>query len=413
MPLFDFQVVSAAGVKSGGRREANSTGALAAELRRDGLIPVAIVEAAELASSAGGAADSGIGLSLFGPSKVTLDEVILFSHQMYSLTKAGISVVRAIRGLSESQKNPRLADILAQTSAALESGTDLATAFGRYPDVFSELFLSVIHVGENTGRLDAAFRQIARYLETERETRKRIKSATRYPIFVLSAISIALVIMNIFVIPAFAGVFAKFNAELPWQTQLLMSVSAFFVNYWWLLLLGLVGAVFGTRRYLASPDGRMHWDRVKLRLPLLGGIFERINLSRFCQTFAMVSRAGLPINQSLTVIARVIGNTYLSAKVLKMREGVERGSGILQTAQESQMFTPVVLQMIGVGEETGAMDELLEQAAGFYEEEVDYQLKGLTDAIEPILIVAIAGMVLVLALGVFLPLWDLSSVANK
>ncbi|MFK7912979.1 MAG: type II secretion system F family protein [Pseudomonadales bacterium] len=382
---------------------------MAAELRKDGLIPVSIAEVTELASTDG----ETMSLSFFGPPKVSLDEIILFSHQMYSLTKAGISVVRAIRGLSESQKNQRLGDILSETSDALESGSDLATAFGRYPDVFSELFLSVIHVGENTGRLDAAFQQVARYLETERETRKRIKSATRYPIFVLSAISIALVIMNIFVIPAFAGVFAKFNAELPWQTQVLMSVSAFFVNYWWLMLAGLVAVFFGVRHYLASAGGRLHWDRVKLRMPILGGIFERINLSRFCQTFAMVSRAGLPINQSLTVIARVIGNTYLSAKVLKMREGVERGSGVLQTAKESNMFTPVVLQMIAVGEETGAMDELLAQAAGFYEEEVDYQLKGLTDAIEPILIVAIAGMVLVLALGVFLPLWDLSSVANK
>lgn len=412
MPLFTYQVVTASGTKSDGRRDAPSSSALARELRADGLVPVSITEAKDFASEPAAAGDRKP-LLTFGQPKVSLDEIILFSHQMYSLTKAGISVVRAIRGLSESQKNPRMAQVLAATSTNLESGTDLATAFGRYPDIFSELFLSVIHVGENTGRLDMAFRQIARYLETERETRKRIKSATRYPMFVLGAISIAMVIMNIFVIPAFAGVFAKFNAELPWQTQVLMNVSAFFVNYWWALLFAIVVLVFGVRRYLAQPAGRLRWDRAKLTLPLLGSIFERINLSRFCQTFAMVSRAGLPINQSLSVIARVIGNTYMSAKVLKMREGVERGSGVLQTARESNMFTPVVLQMIAVGEETGAMDDLLEQAAGFYEEEVDYQLKGLTDAIEPILIIAIAGMVLVLALGVFLPLWDLSGVANK
>lgn len=411
MPLFEFEATNAQGGKSSGRREAGSAGQLAQGLQAEGLIPLRIKESTG-ESSALETSDSGISWP-FSKPKISLDEVILFSHQMHSLTKAGISVVRAIRGLSDSQKNEQMAIILKEISANLESGVDLATSFGRYPETFSELFISVIHVGENTGRLDSAFRQIASYLEMERETRKRIKSATRYPMFVLGAISIAIVIMNIFVIPAFAGVFEKFNAELPWQTQVLMSVSAFFVNYWWLMLLLIGAGVFAVRRYLAAEQGRLRWDEAKLSLPLLGSIFERINLARFCQTFAMVSRSGLPINQSLTVIARVIGNEYLSAKVVKMREGVERGSGILETAKESNMFTPVVLQMIAVGEETGAMDDLLEQAAGFYEEEVDYQLKGLTDAIEPILIVAIAGMVLILALGVFLPLWDLSGVANR
>ncbi|MGI9328051.1 MAG: type II secretion system F family protein [Pseudomonadales bacterium] len=411
MPIFKFEATDAQGAKSSGRREAASAGQLAQGLQAEGLIPLRIQETSGESKTP---ETSDVGLSWpFSKPKISFDEVILFSHQMHSLTKAGISVVRAIRGLSDSQKNEQMAIILKEISANLESGADLATSFGRYPETFSELFMSVIHVGENTGRLDSAFRQIASYLEMERETRKRIKSATRYPMFVLGAISIAIVIMNIFVIPAFAGVFEKFNAELPWQTQLLMSVSAFFVNYWWLLLLLIGAGVFAARRYLAAEQGRLRWDEAKLSLPLLGSIFERINLARFCQTFAMVSRSGLPINQSLTVIARVIGNEYLSAKVVKMREGVERGSGILETAKESNMFTPVVLQMIAVGEETGAMDDLLEQAAGFYEEEVDYQLKGLTDAIEPILIVAIAGMVLILALGVFLPLWDLSGVANR
>ncbi len=410
MPLFDFQAQDASGKRSSGRRDVPSGGALARELQAMGLTPLRIEEVVSLSAPEPEEASAS---SFFSKRKVTLDEVILFSHQMHSLTKAGISVVRAVRGLAESQKNPRLAEILVETADNLESGVDLATSFGRYPEVFSDLFISVIHVGENTGRLDMAFKQVAEYLQMERETRKRIKSATRYPTFVLSAIGIAIVIMNIFVIPAFAGVFAKFGADLPWQTQVLMAVSGFFVSYWWAMLGGALIAFFGVRRYLSQPAGRLRWDRVKLRLPILGSIFEKINLSRFCQTFAMVSRAGLPINQSLTIIARVLGNEYLSGKVLRMRESVESGTGMLQTAQESAMFTPVVLQMIAVGEETGAMDDLLEQAAGFYEEEVDYQLKGLTDAIEPILIVAIAGMVLILALGVFLPLWDLSSVANR
>ena len=231
--------------------------------------------------------------------------------------------------------------------------------------------------------------------------------------FVVGTIGIALVIMNIFVIPTFAEVFQKFDAELPWQTQVLIGVSDFFNDYWMHMLVAAIGAHFFTRRFLATPQGRLTWDRWKLKTPIVGSIFERIILTRFCHTFAIVSRSGLPINNSLQIIARVLGNEYLAKKVRTMRDGVERGVSIYQTARESQMFTPTVLQMISVGEETGAMSELLEQAAGFYEEEVDYQLKGMTDAIEPILIIAIAGMVLVLALGVFLPLWDLSGVANR
>ena len=229
----------------------------------------------------------------------------------------------------------------------------------------------------------------------------------------LGAIAVAIVILNLFVIPAFARVFEKFNAELPWQTRAIIGASDFMVAWWPLLLVGAVGGVFALRHWVGTPEGRLTWDRWKLKLPILGGIFERINLARFCQTFAMVSRAGVPITQGLLVISRAIGNEYMAERIDGMRHGIERGSGITSTARESGMFSPVVLQMMAVGEETGSMDELMAQSASFYEEEVDYQLKGLADAIEPILIIAIGVMVLILALGVFLPLWDLSSVANR
>ena len=206
--------------------------------------------------------------------------------------------------------------------------------------------------------------------------------------------------------------FSKFNAELPWQTRLLFGISQFFVNYWPLMLVLLLALIFGVRHYLHTDAGALNWDRYRLRLPVVGSLFNRIALGRFCQTFAMVYRSGVPITQGLAIVARAIDNRYLAEKVDGMRAGIERGAAIGTTASESGMFTPVVLQMISVGEETGSIDDLLEQAAGFYAEEVDYELKGLTDAIEPILIVAIGGMVLVLALGVFLPLWDLSGVVN-
>ena len=377
----------------------------ASELAAAGSVPISISEAPEEK------ADKPA-LSLTRP-KVTPNELILFSHQMASLTKAGISVARAVRGLSESTSNPYLGEVLEDVATNLESGTDVATSLRKHPRVFSELYGSVIHVGENTGKLFEAFKQIAGYLEVERETGKQIKSATRYPSFVIATIVIALGVINVFVIPAFKGVFDKYGAELPWQTQTLITISDFCVAFWPYLLALAVGVVFGIRRYLKTESGRYNWDKRKLRLPLVGTIFHRVMLARFCQTFAMVLRAGVPITQGLRVVSRALGNEYLSAQVDGMRTGIERGSSIIRVARESGMFTPVVLQMIAVGEETGALDDLLEQSAGFYEEEVEYELKGLTAAIEPILIICIGAMVLVLALGVFLPLWDLSSVAIK
>lgn len=405
MTRFSYQARDANGRALTGHVEAANASVVAAQLTEIGAIPLTIAKATE---------DAGPALALtWFKAKVKLDELIIFSHQMATLAKAGISVVRAVRGLSESTRNPRLATVLEEVAMDLEGGVDFATSLKRHGDVFSDLYASVIHVGENTGRLDEAFRRIAQYLELERETIKRLKSATRYPSFVLIAIGVAIAILNVFVIPAFANVFAKFHAQLPWQTQVILAISQFFVAYWPHLLVTFAGAAYGISRWVDTSDGRHAWDRLKLKLPIIGPIFERINLARFCQTFAMVMKAGLPVTQGLTVVANAIGNEYMSRLVLGMRAGIERGESITKTAGASGMFTPVVMQMLAVGEETGSIDELLEQSAGFYEEEIDYSLKTLTDAIEPILIIAIGAMVLVLALGVFLPLWDLSSVAHR
>jgi MSHA biogenesis protein MshG len=402
---FAYQARDANGRALSGHVEAANAGVVAAQLSEIGAIPLTIAPAEAEPRAA-------LEIPWFKAS-VKIDELIIFSHQMATLAKAGISVVRAVRGLAESARNPRLGEVLEGIAADLEAGVDFATSLKRHGDVFSNLYASVIHVGENTGRLDEAFRRIAQYLELERETIKRLKSATRYPSFVLIAIGVAIAILNMFVIPAFAGVFAKFHAALPWQTQVILAISQFSVAYWPYLFAAAGAVAFGIKRWVDTADGRHAWDRMKLRLPIIGTIFERINLARFCQTFAMVMRAGLPVTQGLTIVASAIGNEYMSRLVLGMRAGIERGESITKTASASGMFTPVVLQMIAVGEETGSIDELLAQSAGFYEEEVDYSLKTLTDAIEPILIIAIGAMVLVLALGVFLPLWDLSSVAHR
>ena len=409
MPQFAYTAKNSSGEAVEGKRSSANAGALAADLRASGLLPVRI-EAQEEAKAKEESSDTP-GWQFFKP-KVKITELVVFCHQMASLTKAGVPIVRAIRTLAESQKSELLASVLIEVAADLEAGMDIASSMDRRPHVFPELFVSLIHVGENTGRLDEAFSQIANYLELERETRRRIQAATRYPSFVMITMALAIVILNVFVIPAFAGVFEKYGADLPWQTQAIIGVSDFFVKYWPVLLLLGIGAAYAWRSFLKTDDGLYKWHYWKMRLPMIGSIFERVYLTRFCNSFAMVSRAGVPVSQGLAIVARAIGSEYMARKIDEMRTNIERGESISVTARQANMFSPVVLQMMSVGEETGAMDDMLAQAASFYEEEVEYDLKGLTDALEPILIVGIAILVLIMALGVFLPLWDLSSVTS-
>jgi len=295
----------------------------------------------------------------------------------------------------------------------LESGRDLASGLGRHPDIFPPLYVSIVHVGESTGRLEAAFEQLARHLELEKETRDRIKQAMRYPTFVIVAMAVALAIINLFVIPAFAKVYGSFRLELPLATRILIAVSDFTVQAWPWLLAGLVAAVVAVRLWLQSEAGRRQWDRWKLKLPVVGDIVLRATLARIARAFAMVQRSGVPVIQGITLVARGAGNAYVAERVLMMRNAIERGESLLRAASATGLFTPLVLQMIAVGEETGAVDELLDEVGGFYEREVDYDLRNLSETIEPILIVMMGVLVLILALGVFLPMWDLVQIARQ
>ncbi|MBX9763728.1 MAG: type II secretion system F family protein [Pseudomonadaceae bacterium] len=408
MSQFKFTGRDAQGTKVSGSRESASADSLASELLAERITPLTIDEQAPVADN-----DAWAQLKeRLRRKRVDLEELIIFCRQMYSLSKAGVPIIRAIGGLAESHRNPYFREVLQDVRSDLEGGQGMAVALNGHPKVFNTLFVSMISVGENTGQLDQAFRQLSVYLELERETRKRIKQATRYPLFVLSAMAVALVVINLFVIPAFSKVFAQFKAELPWATQVLIGTSQFFQDFWWLLALLFGASLYGFFKWIETDAGALKWDQIKLRLPIVGGIFERIALARFTRTFAMMYRAGVPLLQTLSINSASVGNRYIGQAILAMREGIERGEALTRTASASGLFTPLVLQMMAVGEETGALDDLFVEVADFYEQEVDYDLKQLADAIEPILIVAMGIMVLVLALGVFLPMWELGSAAK-
>lgn len=406
MPLFAYKGRNARGNLIQGEIDAGTIDSVASQLFNIGVTPIDITEQKT-------ASDSDISLAKYFNRKApSLDDLILFSRQMYTLMKAGVPMIKSISGLIQSSRNFKIIESLKDIIGNLESGRDLSSSLARHPGIFSPLYISMVKVGEETGRLEESFFRISGYLVREKDTRERIKAALRYPIFVIVAIAIAIAIINIFVIPAFAGLFAKAGVELPWQTRLLMSTSDFFVQWWPMILAGIIVSIIGTRLYVKTEDGRYNWDHYKLKIPLVGDIIYRATLSRFARSFAMGLKSGVPLIQAMTVVSRSVDNEYISDKIFGMRNGIERGESLTRTASLTKMFPPLVLQMLSVGEETGQVDNMMEEVAEYYDREVDYDIKNLSASIEPVLIVAIGIMVLILALGVFLPMWDLAKVVK-
>jgi MSHA biogenesis protein MshG len=410
MASFTYRGRNGAGEIVRGTMEGATAGAVADLLFGTGVTPLEIKPSTASADKAETGAGSHINLF---KQKVEHMDVLLFSRQIHTLLRAGVPIMRALAGLQESSTNPAMRDVLQDVRESLDSGRELSISLARHPGVFSPFYLSMVRVGEMTGRLEEVFIRMFDHLAFEQFMQEQVKSALRYPSFVVAAMAVAMVIVNIFVIPAFANVFKGYGAELPLMTRLLIGFSDFMVGWWHVLLLAAVAAIFGFNTWRRTSAGRYIWDRFKLKIPIAGKIIRKATLARFAASFALASRSGVPIIQALSNVAETVDNAYISAKVEKMRDGVERGESILRTSISAGVFTPVVLQMIAVGEESGALDDMMKEIADMYQSEVEYELKTLAQQIEPILIVALGIMVLILALGIFLPLWDMGKVALR
>lgn len=423
MPVFSYKGRNGAGELVSGVLEGADSGAVATALFSSGITPVDIVAAARApagpraaATRAGAApapAPARARRGLFAPKIKNID-LMLFSRQLYTLLKAGVPIMRALGGLQESASNPLMREVLQGLRQGLDSGRELSSAMMRQAGVFSPFYLAMVRVGEGTGRLEEVFQRLFAHLEFQEFMRAQVKAALRYPAFVLIAMTMAIAIINVFVIPAFAKVFKGFGSELPLLTRVLIGVSDFTVQWWWLILGVAAGGWVLFSWWTRTPAGGLRWDRMKLRIPIAGKIMLKATLARFGRSFALASRSGVPVVQGLTLVAQTVDNRWVATQVEKMRDGVERGESVLRTATNAGFFTPVVLQMVAVGEESGALDDMLEEIAELYQREVEYELKNLGAQIEPILIVGLGVLVLILALGVFLPIWDLGSAAfNK
>ena len=408
MAVFAYRGRNASGELQQGTLEGDDTVAIADQLMKKGIIPTEIKPVGKISTVTVG------GVSIWqslNQKKIDTVELMLFSRQMYTLLKAGVPIMRALAGLQESADNPALAAVLQSMRETLDSGRELSAAMRLHPKVFSEFYVSMVQVGEMTGLLDETFMRLYGHLEFEKDMNERINSALRYPMFVMIAMAIAIVVVNLFVIPAFAKVFAGFHTELPLMTRILMGFSNFMIDYWVILLVVIVATVVGLRKYINTIDGRLKWDKYKLDIPIAGKIILKSTMARFARSLALAFKSGIPILQGLTVVSMVVDNAFMRSRIEQMREGVERGESILRTAIASKIFNSTVLQMIAVGEETGDMDGLMFEIAGMYERDVEYEVKTMAQQIEPIMIVALGILVLILALGIFLPMWDLGKAA--
>jgi MSHA biogenesis protein MshG len=402
MPIFEYKGRSEDGLMVSGTQEASDLDALGSALMLSKITPIEIKQKAAVA----------VAFNLF-EEKVSSLDVMLFSRQMFTLLKAGIPIMRALTGIQSSVGNAKLAQVVGQLKTSLDAGRELSMAMTEHPKVFDNFYISMIRVGETTGNLDNIFLRLAEHIEFERFMRGQIKSALRYPMFVMTAMAIAIIVINIMVIPQFEKVFASMHADLPFITKILIAFSSFMRHYWYVLIAMVVGAGYMFKSYISSTAGRANWDRIKMRIPIAGKIIFKGTMARFARSFALSTRSGLPILGALRLVSQTVENDYISIKILSMSAGIERGETILRTATQTGVFNPLVLQMIAIGEESGSLDELMQEIADMYQADVEYDVKTLGAQIEPIMIMFMGALVLVLALGVFLPIWDMSSVMLK
>lgn len=411
MATFQYKGRNHKGETVSGTAEAKSSQAVAEELMKKQITPIDIK--LTKATTDSNSTYEKFMRSSFMVKPVKPEELIIFCRQVTTLLRAGVPILTVLKKINEMTRSKLLKIALTDMTNDVAAGQTLASALSRHPRVFSPVFVNLVNTGESSGQLDAAFMQMSNYITLEAETKKRVKKATRYPTIVIVVLVIAIVAMSLFVIPSFKDMFDSFGAELPLPTRILLGMSSMMINHWPTLLGAVIAIYIGIKiLFKRSRQARYYWDLAKLRLPLFGGIILRVTLAKFSRTLTMVSKAGVPINKALTLVGDASENSYVASQIFAIRDQVERGASLYVAATRANLFTPLVLQMLEIGEQTGMIDEMLDDVATAYEEEVDYDLNQLGDLIEPVLLGVLGGMVALLMLGIFMPMWNMISVVG-
>ncbi|NCQ51584.1 type II secretion system F family protein [archaeon] len=339
--------------------------------------------------------------------------ILIFTRQLYVLVRSGVPIVRALKTLEVSSESKEMREMFRDIKSSLDSGYEIYIALQKHPDKFPPFYVNMVRVGELAGQLEAVLEELYKFLDFEQDIKGRAKAALRYPMFVLVAIVLALSVMMIFVIPTFASVYKGFHAELPLPTRVLIGTSNFVMNYGLLLIFAITSSIYMFLSYIKTDLGQYWWDKFKFSIPLVGKIVKKSVLARFTKSFSLSLKSGIPIVQSLNNMQYVMENSYFSKHVESMRESIERGNTLYGSMKNTGVFEPLVLEMFSTGEEAGELEVMCDEISNMYDKEIDFELKNLSSYIEPIMLVFIGGLVLVMALGMFLPIWDLGSVVMK
>jgi type IV pilus assembly protein PilC len=394
MPVFTFSGKDASGQKISGERMAPNKQVLAQNLRRERITPGAIREKGK-----------EFALPTFGSSKVKTKDIAIFFRQFSVMIDAGLPLVQCLEILAANQENQSFQKTLTGVRTTVEGGSTLANAMRQFPNVFDDLTTNMIEAGETGGILDIILQRLATYVEKAVRLRAAVKSALIYPVAVVSIAILIVGALLKWVVPIFSNLFAGLGVSLPLPTRIVMGLSAFVQGFWWIFLVAGIGLVFGLKQIRKHPRGRYYFDKVLLHLPVVGPLLRKIAVGRFTRTLGTLITSGVPILEGLSITARTSGNAVLEEALMKVRKAIEEGRTIVDPLKECGVFPNMVTQMIGVGEATGAMDNMLQKIADFYEEEVDAATKDMLAMLEPAIIgmlgVTIGGIVISLYMPLF------------
>ncbi len=352
----------------------------------------------------------GLTLGISRERGVSTKDLAVFTRQFSTMINSGLPLVQCLDILGKQAEKDHFRKLITQTMRDVEAGSTLADALSRHPAVFTDLYVNMVEAGEAGGVLDVILARLASYLEKMDSLKRKIRSAMMYPLVVLVVTIAATAFMLVFIIPTFAKMYADFGGELPAMTQIVMAMSSFLRTKWWLLAGMIVGGVFGIRKYYSTQNGKAVIDRVTLKVPVLGDVLLKASIARFTRTLGTLVSSGVPILEGLDITAKAAGNTIVKNAVVKTRASISSGQTIAGPLRESEVFPPMVVQMISVGEETGALDEMLSKVADFYDDEVDSAVDAMTSVIEPIMIVMMGGVVGGMVVAMYLPIFKLVSV---
>ncbi len=370
-----------------------------------GLIPIDVRQVSQGVLGRGGA-DVMVKVPKDGKA-VPMADLIMMTRQMMTLLQAGVPIMNCMDALVAQTTQPMLRAILQEMQKDIQNGTVLSATFAKFPKTFSTMYIHTVRAGETGGILPEVLSRMADMLENELETTRAVKSALRYPVMVVIALVIAFFVLITFVVPKFAALFARFNTQLPLPTRILIGINTVVRDWWFIAIPTLAGLGFAAYQYVHTVKGRYQWDTLLLKLPVFGNLILKFSMARFAQMFSMLYKSGVPVLRVIDIVSQTLGNAAIGREVAAMAESVKQGQGLSEPLKKSRYFPPLVVHMISVGEKSGSVDEMLIEVAKNYDMETKYLVRNLTSMIEPMLIVGLGCMVLLLALGIFMPMWNM------